>query len=101
MINGVKNSCLHHNITRSNITKERWDELETICQVHNISNRLYLRKKFTRLRMEDDKSIGEHIHVFGTIHDELIVVDRTIDANEKIEFFLGNIFYSYCIVIDE
>ncbi len=84
MINGVKNSCLHHNITRSNITKERWDELETICQVHNISNRLYLRKKFTRLRMEDDKSIGEHIHVFRTIHDDLIVVDRTIDANEKI-----------------
>jgi len=100
LINGVKNSCLHHNITRSNIIKERWDELETICQVHNISNCVYLRKKLTRLRTEDDKSIGEHIHVFRTIHDELIVVGGAIDANEKIEFFLGNIFYSYCIVID-
>ncbi len=49
--------------------------------------------------MEDDKSIGEHIHVFRTILDELIARGGTIDVDEQIEFFLGNIFYSYCIVI--
>ncbi len=50
LINGVKNSWLHHNITRSDITKERWDELEIICQVHNISNRVYLRKKIHKIK---------------------------------------------------
>lgn len=50
--------------------------------------------------MEDDKSIGEHIHVFRTILDELIAVGGTIDVDEQIEFFLGIFFYSYCIVID-
>ncbi len=88
MINGVKKSCLHHNITRSNVTKERWDGLEIICQVHNISNCV-----FTRLRMEDDKSIGGHIHVFRTILDELIAIGGTIDVDEQIEIFPRKYFF--------
>ncbi len=94
MINGVKIYFLHH-ITRSNTTKERWNELETIYQVHNISNCVYLKNKPTRLKMEDDKSIGKHIHVFGTILDELIAIGATIDVDEQIEFLLESIYDSY------
>jgi hypothetical protein len=45
--------------------------------------------------MEDDKSIGKHIHVFGTILDELIAIGATIDVDEQIEFLLESIYDSY------
>jgi hypothetical protein len=94
MINGVKNYFLHHT-TRSNTTKERWDELETTYQVHNISNCVYLKNKPISLKMEDDKSISKHIHVFRTILDELIAIGATIDVDEQIEFLLENIYDYY------
>jgi hypothetical protein len=55
----------------------------------------FKQKNPTRLKMEDDKNIGKHIHVFRTILDELIIVAATIDVDEKIEFLLESIYDSY------
>jgi hypothetical protein len=95
----VKNSCLHH-ITRVATAKEAWDELQTIYQVSNISNRLYLRRKFIKLKMDDDKSMSEHIHMFRSVLDELIAVGVTIQDDEQLETFLGSISQSYQNVVD-
>jgi hypothetical protein len=43
--------------------------------------------------MEDDKSIGGHIHVFRTILDELIAIGGTIDVDEQIEIFPRKYFF--------
>ncbi len=60
----------------------------------------FKQKNPTRLKMEDDKNIGKHIHVFRTILDELIIVAATIDVDEKIEFLLESIYDSYWNFVD-
>jgi hypothetical protein len=99
LVNSVKNSCLHH-ITRVATAKETWDELQAIYQVSNISNRVYLRRKFIKLKMDDDKSMSEHIHMFRSVLDELIVVGVTIQDDEQLETFFGSISQSYQNVVD-
>jgi hypothetical protein len=85
LVNSMKNSCLHH-ITRVAIAKEAWDELQAIYQVNNISNRIYLRRKFITLKMDDDKSMNEHM--FRSFLDELIALVQQFKKMNKLKHSL-------------
>ncbi|XP_055824254.1 pollen receptor-like kinase 2 [Solanum dulcamara] len=63
--------------------KELWEKLEKLYQIKSISNRLYLKKQFHKLQMDEGTTISDHLSVLNQIVSELESIRVKIDDGDK------------------
>uniref|UniRef100_A0A0R0JXS9 Retrotransposon Copia-like N-terminal domain-containing protein n=1 Tax=Glycine max TaxID=3847 RepID=A0A0R0JXS9_SOYBN len=54
-----------------------------------------LRQQITYLRKEDDQSIGEHIHTFKGLCDNLAAIGKPVPNKEKVFYLLTSLGHEY------
>ena len=61
--------CLAKNILANvcgiSTAKGLWEKLEQMYQLKSLSNRLYLKKKFHTLHMEEGRRISDHMSILN------------------------------------
>lgn len=69
-----------------------WDKLKKIYMTKNLNNKLYLKQKIYKLRMEKDKDLVEHLNILKKILNQLQKVDVKINEENIRHYY----FYLIC-----
>ncbi|VFQ63957.1 unnamed protein product [Cuscuta campestris] len=56
-----------------------WEKLEKLYMAKSLTNKLVLKQRLYRLRMEDDDTLVGHMNVFNGLIDELKRIDVKIE----------------------
>ncbi|XP_017976463.1 PREDICTED: uncharacterized protein LOC108661979 [Theobroma cacao] len=67
-----------------------WAKLEKIYLVKSFSNKLQLRRKLYRLRMEENGNLMKHMNGFNRIIDQLKEIDVKVEDRKKGLLFLAS-----------
>ena len=86
----------HVSLTMSCRTaKEMWDTLETINEKSGISNKLFLRQKFFRMRMEETTKMLDHITKVENLARQLEASRSHVEEDDIVMTLLSSLPNSY------
>jgi len=68
-----------------------WSTLETLYITKSLSNKLYLKKYFYGLRMNEGTPVLEHLNFFNKVINELLAIDVKIDEEDKTLILLSSL----------
>ncbi|VFQ86876.1 unnamed protein product [Cuscuta campestris] len=77
-----------------------WEKLEKLYMAKSLTNKLLLKRRLYRLRMEDEDTLVEHMNVFNGLIDELKRVDVKISEEDQALLLLNSLPDSYEIYVD-
>ncbi|WRX29264.1 hypothetical protein QQP08_021751 [Theobroma cacao] len=77
-----------------------WTKLKKIYLAKSLSNKLQLRRKLYRLKMEENGDLMKHMNEFDEIIDQLKKVDVKVEEKEKTLLFLASLPYSYKVFVE-
>ena len=86
------------NVYRKDTAKDLWGKLGNLYHSKSLVNKLFLRNKLCRLRMEDGDSMTEHANAFNTLVSQLIFVDIKMEEEYKcitLLCYVDNFFLQY------
>ena len=72
-----------------------WEALKNAYAQDSQEHEFTLRQQLTYLRKEDDKIIGEHIHIFKGLCDNLAAIGKVVPDKEKIFCLLTSLGPQY------
>ena len=72
-----------------------WTKLSSQFQKKNWCNKLILRRKLHMLRLQDGKSVQEHIKEMTEIFNELAVIEAPLDEEDQVVHLLASLPESY------
>ncbi|KAK2979775.1 hypothetical protein RJ640_016307 [Escallonia rubra] len=72
-----------------------WSKLEKIYMSKSLTNRLYLKKQFYQLHMDDSSNIIDHLNAFSKITTELLNVEVKIDEEDLVIILLSSLPLAY------
>ncbi len=61
------NSSQVFHISYCNISKEAWDKLLCLFEVHDLMTKMYLMKQLTMLKMKENENVTKHVHNFRSL----------------------------------
>jgi hypothetical protein len=61
--NCLDNSQVFHN-SYCNTSKETWDEVFNLFEVHDSTTKMYLMERLTTLKMKENETMTKHVHNF-------------------------------------
>ncbi|KAF6159177.1 hypothetical protein GIB67_032794 [Kingdonia uniflora] len=71
------------NVAGEKIAKGLWRKLESLYQMKNLSNRLYLKEQLHTLRMDEGTSVGDHLGSLNGIILELESIRVKVEDEDK------------------
>ncbi|WRX12958.1 hypothetical protein QQP08_005445 [Theobroma cacao] len=77
-----------------------WAKLEKIYLAKSLFNKLQLRRKLYRLKMEENGDLMKHMNEFDGIIDQLKKVDVKVEEEEKALLFLASFPDSYEVFVE-
>lgn len=84
----IHSDCLCY-VREKNTAKEMWESLQSVFAKKSLVNQLLLRKKLSRLRMNDGDNIIAHVMAFENLIRQLKMAGATIDDSDLLaQFFL-------------
>ncbi|XP_017981005.1 PREDICTED: uncharacterized protein LOC108663030 [Theobroma cacao] len=77
-----------------------WAKLKKIYLAKSLSNKLQLKQKLYRLKMEENEDLMKHMNEFDGIIDQLKKVDVKVEEEEKALLFLASLPDSYEVFVE-
>ncbi|WRX24614.1 zinc finger protein [Theobroma cacao] len=77
-----------------------WAKLEKIYLAKSLSNKLQLRRKLYRLKMEENGDLMKHMNEFDGIIYQLKKVDVKVEEEEKALLFMASLPDSYGVFVE-
>ena len=71
------------NVSGISTSKGLWEKLEQMYQANSLSNRLYLKEQFHKLRMEEGTRISDHMSILNDIISYLEAIGVVISNEDK------------------
>ena len=75
--------------------KEAWDNLAKVYEGKNLTNRLYLRRKFFTLQKKEEESMQTHINKVKQMAEELAAIDAEVEAKDVVMTLLCSLPDAY------
>ena len=94
----LADNLLIHEDTESS-PKEIWAKLEEIYEPKNLANKLFLRRKFFTLKMEDGVGMLAHINNVKALADQLKIIGAEIKEEDVVMTLLNSLNDDYAGLI--
>ena len=95
---GLIRLCLEHyvllNIHEEKTTHSLWKKLGDIYQGKSLINKLFLRKKLYSLKMDDGRTMEDHLNVSNMVIAQLTSIDVSISEEEAYMLLLCSLLDS-------
>jgi hypothetical protein len=92
--NHLNNSQVSH-ISYCNISKEAWDNLGCLFEVHDLVTKMYLMKQLTMLKMKENENVTKHVHNFKSLLKQLSIVGNPMKEEDVVLTLMQNMSPSY------
>ncbi|VFQ61495.1 unnamed protein product [Cuscuta campestris] len=96
--------CIANSVVNCVIDEESpaaiWEKLEKLYMAKSLTNKLLLKRRLYRLRMEDEDTLVGHMNVFNGLIDELKRVDVKINEEDQALLLLNSLPDSYEVYVD-
>ena len=86
-------------VRRAQSAYDAWDTLRSFFVQQNLHNKVHLRKKLSKVQLEEGGNLMNHLMQFDELCLKLVAVGETIGDNEKLVILLGSLPQEYDMLI--
>ncbi len=72
IVDCLDNSQIFH-ISSCNTSKETWDEVFNLFEVHDSMTKMYLMEQLTKLKMKENETMTKHVHNFKSFSNNCLL----------------------------
>jgi hypothetical protein len=92
--NYLNNSQISH-INYFNISKEAWDKIVCLFEVHDSMTNMYLMKQLIMLKMKENENVTKHVHNSKSLIKQLSIVGNLVKEEDIMLTLMQNMSPSY------